>query len=78
MTVYRKTKIYFFVILLTLFVLFLYIRPYLFHSQKNFISNFIVKENLKNRNLQVRKDPKILRVSVGPWNNSTTTNDDNI
>lgn len=75
MTVYRKTKIYFFVIL---FVLFLYIGPYLFHSLKNFISNFIVKENLKNRNLQVRKDPKIPRVSVGPWNNSTTTNDDNI
>jgi len=74
MAVYSKTKIFFFVIL---FVFFLYIRPRLFQSIKHFISNFIVKENLKNRNLQVRKDPKISRVSVGPWNISTNTNDDN-
>ncbi len=74
MAVYSKTKIFFFVIL---FILFLYIRPHLFQSMKHFISKIIVKENLKNRNLQVRKDPKITRVSVGPWNISTTTTDDN-
>lgn len=74
MAVYSKTKIFFFVIL---FILFLYIQPHLFQSMKHFISKIIVKENLKNRNLQVRKDPKITRVSVGPWNISTTTTDDN-
>ena len=74
MAVYSKTKIFFFVIL---FILFLYIRPHLFQSMKHFISKITVKENLKNRNLQVRKDPKITRVSVGLWNISTTTTDDN-
>lgn len=78
MIIYRKTYLVTFILIFTLLIIyFLFIEPSLFKSMKHFIPNFIMKETLKNRNLQVRRDPVITRVSVGPWNNSTIRNDDN-
>tara|TARA_B100001142_G_scaffold240843_1_gene239774 strand:+ start:616 stop:855 length:240 start_codon:yes stop_codon:yes gene_type:complete len=73
MILYQKRYITTYVIIFIIAIsVILFFRPYLFKSIKHFILNLNIEENLENRNLQVRKDPPISRVSVGPWNISTT------